>query len=166
METHDVVRGRLRLAVGREGNEYLPSVSGACLFRDLEVRNPVADHPVWLAPMVPRGRRVDGDYRLTVDNVDDQVDVLIDGARVVTGAYREHLVGFGLGPFLAPGEHTLTARVYNRKWTTTYGVRLEVDGRVLWDERCGEVNVHGGECAALGNRTGLVRTLSHTFTAP
>lgn len=165
LRTHDVRRGRLLLAVGRSGNEYLPTVPGSCVFGALSVDDPVPEGTGWQAPVVPPSRRATGSYVLTVDNVDDQVDVLVDGKRVVTGAFREHVHGFDLGPFLTPGGHTLTARVFNRKWTTTYGVRLTVDGRVVWDEHCGQVNVHRGECRELGGRTGLVRTLDYHFTA-
>lgn len=166
LAAHDVAHGRLLLAVGREGNEYLPAVPGACEFRHLEIRRPAATERSWLAAPMNESRRTGGAYTLTVDNVDDQVDVLLDGRRLVTVAYREHVADLDLAPFLTPGRHTLTALVYNRKWTTTYGVRLEVDGETVWDERCGRVNVHGGECRELGSRTGLVRRMEHVLHVP
>jgi hypothetical protein len=164
LEPWDVTVGKLVLSVGREGNEYVPSVPGACTFRRLEVDHPLTSEGSWRAAPVPESRRTSSNVRLTVNNVDDQIDVLVDGARVVTAGFRERILGFELSPFLTPGEHVLTARVFNRKWTTTYGVRLVRDGQVLLDERCGQVNVGGAECAELGNQRGMVRSFQHTFS--
>jgi hypothetical protein len=166
LEGHDVSLGRLLLAVGRHGTEFLPTLAGSCTFRNLRVTGELqSDDDSWRAPVVPPNQRARTDYRVTLDNTDDQIDVLLDGRRVLTSTFGEPINGFDLSPFLTPGDHLLTARIFNRKWTTTYGVRLTADGRTVWDERCGRVNVADAECAELGSRTGLVRTLEFRLEA-
>lgn len=166
LEAHDVGLGRLLLAVGRSGTEFLPNLPGSCSFQNLRVTgDSEPDGESWRAPLIPPDERARSDYRVTLDNTDDQVDLLLDGRRVVTSTYGEPVNGFDLGPFLRPGQHLLTVRVFNRRWTTTYGVRLTAGGRTAWEERCGQVNVAGAECSQLGSRTGLVRTLEFQLAA-
>ncbi len=165
LEPWEVRTGHLYLVVGYGGDEYLRPRPGACLFRGLRVTTPPGAVTDWMARPTDSQDQVTSRYRLTVDNVDDQVDLLLDGKRLLTAAFRDRIVGFDLDPYLTPGEHVLTARVFNRKWTTTYAVALSVDGRVAWRERCGTVDVDGGGCPDLGSRTGLVRTLEYRFSA-
>ena len=98
-------------------------------------------------------------------NIDDQIDVLIDGRRLASAGYREEIGPLDISPFLTRGEHTVTALLFNRKWTAAYGIRLTGDDAEMWHEQCGDVRkIHSG-CQEIGNRLGMVKKLSFSFVA-
>jgi hypothetical protein len=161
----DVAAGRLMLTVGYQGDEFLEPHPGTCSFSAVRTTpglEPVEEWEIQPSPEAPRlGLR----YLLAVDNVDDQVDILVDGKRLLSVAFLDRVEGFDLGPFLTPGDHHVEALVFNRKWSATYHVRLTADGEVLWDERCGTVDIAGEQCHELGFRLGMARRLELHFTA-
>ncbi len=161
----DVSSGRLLLRVGSAGDEIHEPSGGQCRFTDLEVRGSPAAMPLNLAQEVPPAKRPTAVYTLTVDNVDDQIDVLIDGRRLASAGYREKIGPLDINPYLTRGEHTITALLFNRKWTAAYGIRLAENGVELWNESCGDVKkIHSG-CEETMRRLGMVKRLSFSFTA-
>ncbi len=161
----DVTRGRLLLRVGSAGDETHEPSGGTCRFTGLEVHGNPAAIPSPLAEEVPVADRPAATYTLRVDNIDDQIDVLLDGRRLASAGYRESIGPLSLNPFLRRGRHTLTARLFNRKWTAAYGILLEENGAQLWNERCGDVRqVHSG-CEETANRLGMIKEFSYTFEA-
>lgn len=102
---------------------------------------------------------------LAADNIDDQIDVLIDGRRLASAGYREEIGPLDIGPFLTRGRHTITALLFNRKWTATYRIRLMNNGMELWNEQCGDVSKINSGCPQIGDRLGMVKRLSFTFEA-
>jgi len=165
MDPWDVMSGRLLLRVGTPGDEIHEPAGGTCAFRDLQVRGEPATLPPAIVQEVPAGERPSADYVLTVTDIDDQVDVLIDGRRLASARYRETIGPMSITPFLDRGPHTLTALVFNRKWTASYRVSLTRNGTEIWHEACGSVTEPPYGCEAIGQRLGMVRRLSFTFTA-
>ena len=56
-------------------------------------------------------------------------------------------------------------RLFNRKWSAAYGIRLEENGVDIWNERCGNVRANHADCNALKTRLGMVKQLHVTFRA-
>jgi len=165
MDPWDVSRGRLILRVGSPGDELHEPSGGTCSFRDLKVTNAPDVVPPSTVHDVPPVQRPAASYVLAADNIDDQLDVLIDGRRLASAGYREEIGPLDIGPFLTRGQHTITALLFNRKWTAAYGIRLMKNGAELWNERCGDVRkIHSG-CQEIGDRLGMVKRLSFTFEA-
>jgi len=165
MDPWDVLSGRLLLRVGTPGDETHEAVGGACTFRDLQIRGEPEVLPPHVVQEVPAQQRPSADYVLTVDNIDDQIDVLIDGRRLASARYRETIGPMSITPFLTRGPHTITALLFNRKWTASYGIRLTRDGTEIWKESCGSVTKPPYGCEELGQRLGMVKRLRFTFTA-
>ncbi|NOZ94921.1 MAG: hypothetical protein GXP47_09315 [Acidobacteria bacterium] len=161
----DVIRGRLVLRVGSPGDETHDPSGGTCWFRDLRVMGAPPNIPPPTARDVAAARRPSTSYILTVDNIDDQIDVLIDGRRLASAGYREEIGPLNIDPYLTRGQHTITALVFNRKWTASYGIRLTEDGTEIWHESCGSVTKAPYGCPQIGDRLGMVKRLSFTFTA-
>ncbi len=164
MDPWDVTAGRLVLRVGSPGDETHAPAGGSCSFSDLRVEGEPEELPPFVVQPVPVSRRPSADYELTVDNIDDQVDVLIDGRLLATAGYREAIGPLSLTPFLGRGEHTLTILVFNRKWTASYAVHLSKDGTEIWHDACGSVTTEPYGCEAIGQRLGMVRELRYTFS--
>jgi len=165
LDPWDVGTGRLFLRVGCPGDELHDASGGRCMFRDLQVTGSLAALPRTVVARVPAAQRPRAHYTLAADTIDDQLDVMLDGRRVATGRYSEKIGPLSLDPFLTRGRHTITAILFNRKWTSAYGIRLTENGSVLWERRCGSVGAHGAECKALGTRLGMVQELHYTFEA-
>jgi len=165
LDPWDIGRGRLLLRVGCPGDELHDAAGGRCMFRNLKVSDSLATLPRTVVARVPATQRPRAHYTLAADTIDDQLDVTLDGRRVATGLYGEKIGPLSLDPFLTRGRHTITALLFNRKWTAAYGLRLTEDEKVLWERRCGSVGAHGAECKALGTRLGMVQELHYTFEA-
>jgi len=165
LDPWDIGRGRLFLRVGCPGDELHDASGGRCMFRNLKVFDPLATLPPTVVARVPAAQRPRAHYTLAADTIDDQLDVTLDGRRLATGRYSEKIGPLSLNPFLTRGRHTITALLFNRKWTAAYGLRLAEDEKVLWEPRCGSVGAHGAECKALGTRLGMVQELHYTFEA-
>ncbi len=161
----DVVSGKLLLRVGTPGDELHEPAGGACTFRHLRVQGEPAELPPRGVHEVPAQERPQADYVLTVTDIDDQVDVLIDGCRLASARYRETIGPMSITRFLTRGSHTIVANVFNRKWTASYSVTLTRDGVRIWHEACGSVTKPPYGCEALGQRLGMVKQLRYTFTA-
>jgi hypothetical protein len=161
----DVSAGRLLLRVGSAGDEIHEPSGGRCRFSDLEVHGSPTVLPVNRVEEVPTAERPSAIYTLMVDNVDDQIDILLDGRRLASAGYRETIGPLMLNPFLNLGRHTLTARLFNRKWTAAFGIVLEENETKVWEERCGDVHQVKSGCGEIGNRLGMVKELSFSFEA-
>jgi hypothetical protein len=163
LEPWDVIEGQLVLKVGKAPDEWRPQVPGQCRFDDLSVLRPARTQARWMAKVVPESSSLQHTYSLWAGNVDDQIDVLLDGRRLIAVCYPEAYGPVTIDSYLAPGTHTLTMRLFNRKWAATYGVTLFEDGQPIWEASCGEMMVRGGACAELGERLGMVAEQDHTF---
>ncbi len=165
LDPWDTSSGRLVLRVGFPGDELDEATGGSCLFTSFHVSNPRKALPPTTVSEVPRAQRPTATYTLTADNIDDQIDVLLDGRRLATAGYREKIGPLEINPFLTRGKHTLTMRLFNRKWSAAYGIRLQENGTDIWNQRCGNVRSNHAACEALKTRLGMVKQLKFTFVA-
>ncbi|NOZ77804.1 MAG: hypothetical protein GXP48_01235 [Acidobacteria bacterium] len=161
----DIERGRLVLRVGSPGDELHPPTGGDALFTALHVAGALTSLPPTTVTEVPRRLRPSATYTLIADNIDDQLDILLDGRRLATAGYREKIGPLEINRFLTRGQHTLTMRLFNRKWSAAYGIRLEENGVDIWNKRCGNVRSDHAACDALETRLGMVKQLDFTFRA-
>ncbi|HHQ48377.1 MAG TPA: hypothetical protein ENK19_05775 [Acidobacteria bacterium] len=165
MDPWDIRRGKLMLRVGSPGDELHEPSGGTCFFKDLEIDGAPRNIPSTTVSEVPFNQRPTASYVLAADNIDDQLDVLIDGRRLACATYREKIGPLNIDPYLTRGRHTITARLFNRKWTAAYGIRLTRNGSNLWNESCGDIRKRHSGCNAIGNQLGMVKQLSYTFDA-
>ncbi len=163
LDPWDTRRGKLVLRVGSPGDELHEPSGGSCLFTSLHVTGAPRLLPPTIVSEVPESQRPSAVYTLTADNIDDEVDVLLDGRRLATAGYREHIGPVVINRFLTRGTHTLTMLLFNRKWSAAYGIRLQENGRDLLNERCGDVTSNHAACLALQTRLGMVKRLDFAF---
>jgi len=165
MAPWDVDRGLLLLRVGSAGDELHEPSGGTCSFEKLHIQGAPSQIPSDVVHKVADDQRPSSRCVLTVDNIDDQVDVLIDGKRLASAGYREEIGPLDIDPYLTRGRHTITALLFNRKWTASYGIQLSENGTTIWQKSCGSVTKAPYGCLQIGDRLGMVKRLSFTFTA-
>ncbi len=166
LDPWDVRVGRLVLRVGRHRDEWGPEAPGHATFERVSVGKPFSGAP-WLALPLPDGQASLGhSYEARLFNVDDQLDLLLDGKRVATVGYIQTSQPIELAPYLSAGRHRLTLQVFNRQMTATYGVFFQADGRTVWEAQCGTVGKDKAACTELGTTLGMVKELAYEFDVP
>jgi hypothetical protein len=100
-------------------------------------------------------------WRLKVFNIDDKIDVLIDGSLVHTCAFNKECE-WDITNEMKPGVNTILLRLTNTGLGYTYGYALAKDNVIYGQDACGIVTFVG--CADNDFTTGDVRDVAFRVT--